>query len=195
MLNGLLSDRPKLQTENARKCFNQNARGSIIIQRRHTKIVSGLRFGVASVGSLHLLGGAFGGGSVIVILFLKIGLEAGSPEEKPGQAPGERDSGIKPADFPVRGRRCSPIQLRQKQPRPLLSPSLQPRYCFLKQKQILFAALFNRLLPYSGNNAFTAGPDGPSTAADFYSPTTFVQVGLQSDIGSTWLSRVSRCSC
>lgn len=67
MLNGLLSDRPKFQTGNGRKRFNQNARGSVIIQRRHTKgndaaleIVSGLRFSVASVDSLRLLGGADG---------------------------------------------------------------------------------------------------------------------------------------
>lgn len=119
-------------------------------------------------------------GGVLVIVWLKIGLEAGFPEEKPRQAPGERDSGIKPADFPVKGRRCSPMQLRQKEP-----PPLRPGYCFLKQKQILFAALFNRSLPSGGNNTF-AGPDGLLTATDFYSAATFVQVSLQSDISSTW---------
>lgn len=120
---------------------------------------------------------------VIVILWLEFRLEAGSPEEKHRQPPGERDSGIKPANFPVRGRRCSSKQLRQKQ---LPIPPLQPEYCFLKLKQVLFAPLFNRLLPSSGNNGFAAGPDGLSTAADFYSPTTFVRVSLQCDIGSTW---------
>lgn len=101
----------------------------------------------------------------IVILWLKIGLKAGSPEEKPRQAPG--DSGIKPATFPVRGRRCS-----QQQPLPHL---LNRDIGSWSKKQILFAALFNRLPPSSSNNAFAAGPDGLLTAAtaDFYSSRYF----------------------
>lgn len=120
MLNGLLSDRRKLQTRNEKgENAPTNAQRSAIIQQRHAEGERCWKPSLAAIwccqcGWFAPIGGV-GNWRGIVILWLKIGLEAGSPEEKPRQAPGERDSGIKPATFLVRGRRCS-----QQQPLPHL---------------------------------------------------------------------------